>query len=471
MVAYPWIKSSDNTYEQKYGFIERFFARFLSEEGKPSQFTIMATVEFCVRGSLSQNAVGLESRLRQTWRAMRYYSPSLAALSGPDGRTYHVPGDESLADWENTTFKLHAPGVTAEKLFSAVERTGLITLHFLPNAGTTDDTHQLVLQAEHQNIDGRGTYYFFNRFFTIFTTSSMRQDIHFGDEWSRLPPMMDDLLSLPITPSERDKSLAAEWISPLASVSPLGIPIPPSRQSLPPTHSLRSVLPLSQTETTAVIAACKSQGLTVTSAWVAGLALSLAHFHSGGQALASNAALASFAACDMRRYFPSTFDPKPGQVACYHAAIPTALRVVRDDGGLMSFRELAGTMKKEFHGGSITEERGRVWGPFVEMAGEAIMNGDPRPERGSLLISSLGVEDDYVQHEYGVGDDGVEVVDVWIGDTMMSAMNLWMCHTWDGRLNLSVTYNGAYFEEEVMEGVLGRLKGELLGGLGVVDEW
>ncbi|RYP44669.1 hypothetical protein DL768_008903 [Monosporascus sp. mg162] len=116
----------------------------------------------------------------------------LAALSGPDEKTYHVPGDESLADWENATFKVHAPGVTAEKLFSAVERAALITLHFLPNAGTTSDTHQLVLQAEHQNIDSRGMYYCFNRFFTVFTTSSMHQDIHFGDEWSRPPPPMMD---------------------------------------------------------------------------------------------------------------------------------------------------------------------------------------------------------------------------------------------------------------------------------------
>ena len=234
MAVYPWIKTSDNTYEQEYGFMERFFTRFLGEEGVPSQFTIMATVEFRVAGAQPDD---LASRLRKTWRAMRYYSPSVAALSGPKGKIYQIPDDTALADWETTTFKRHPPGTTAEKLFSSIDRAALITLHFLPGAGSAPDAHQIVLQAEHQNIDGRGVFYFIHRFWTVFTSPSLRTTPPFGDEWTRLPPAMDDLLCLPAQPSPADHALAADWIAPLASVTPLGIPIPASHSPTGPLPS------------------------------------------------------------------------------------------------------------------------------------------------------------------------------------------------------------------------------------------
>ncbi|KAK3901902.1 hypothetical protein C8A05DRAFT_34406 [Staphylotrichum tortipilum] len=470
MAVYPWIKTSDKTYEQQYGFMERFFTRFLGEEGVPSQFTIMATVEFRVAGAQSDD---LESRLRKTWRAMRYNSPSVAALSGPKGKIYRIPNDVALADWETTTFKRHPPGTTAEKLFGSIDRAALITLHFLPGAGNAPDAHQIVLQAEHQNIDGRGVFYLIHRFWTVFTTPSLLSTPPFGDEWTRLPPAMDDLLSLPAQPSPADHSLAAEWIAPLASVTPLGILIPASHSPTQlPTTSLRALLRLSQLETAALIAACKAHSLTVTSAWVAALALALAAAQTtSGQPLPADAALVSFATCDMRRYFPhATFDPTSAPVACYHAAIPTALRI---DGGKASFLDLAAEMKHEFHGGSVTAARGRAWAPFVGLMGDVVVAaataaGSGNARRSAPLISSLGVVDDFVEKSYDGEGGEVEVLDVWIADTMMSSTNLWMLHTWDGMLNLSVTYNEAYFPVGLMEGVLERIWEELRSGLGLV---
>jgi hypothetical protein len=78
------------------------------------------------------------------------------------------------------------------------------------------------------------------------------------------------------------------------------------------------------------------------------------------------------------------------------------------------------------------------------------------------------VVDEFVEKRYAGEGGEVEVLDVWIADTMMSSTNLWILHTWDGMLNLSVTYNGAYFPEGLMEGVLERVWEELRSGLGLV---
>jgi hypothetical protein len=82
------------------------------------------------------------------------------------------------------------------------------------------------------------------------------------------------------------------------------------------------------------------------------------------------------------------------------------------------------------------------------------------------------VVDDFVSHHYGTDGDGgaVEVLDVWVADTLMSAAQLWLVHTWDGRLNFSCSFNEAYFSEAQILGVLQRVRDELRSGLGVTVE-
>jgi hypothetical protein len=148
-----------------------------------------------------------------------------------------------------------------------------------------------------------------------------------------------------------------------------------------------------------------------------------------------------------------------GRGACYHSAIPTVLPAD------WSFERLASTMKHEFHGGSIAPIRSVAWEPLVKLMGDAIAASNPK--QSAPLISSLGVEDDYISHKYGDNEDGVEIIDVWVADTMVSATNLWLLHSWDGKLNLTTVYNEAYFTEGQMENVLDRISHFLLTGLEV----
>jgi hypothetical protein len=462
MTVYPW-KNSFSTpeeFSQNFGFMERFFTRFLGREGEASQFTIMGTVEFQFAGPIDV----LESRLRETWRAMRHYSPSIAALSNSSGKTYAISNTSTMANWERTTFKVHSNDMTAEKLFRQVERTAMVTLHYLPSIKKeTDPTvHQLVFQAEHHHIDGRGVYYFFDQFFRLFTAPELRRTLTSADERTRLPPMMDDLLGLPKEPTVEQLEVASHWIGTGGSVAPLSAAIEPQRAECAPTISLRSVLRFSEQETLAVVSACKCTGVSVTSAWMAAIALSLAHFQSKGSpggSISPDAGLATFATVDMRKYFPRTFDAKTAPLACYHAAIPIALRV---DG---SFLNIARSAHAEFHGNGVTKAREKVWAPLMKLMGDAIAASNPK--QSMPLISSLGIADDFVSRRYGEGQNGVEVLDVWIADTMMSATNLWMLDTWRGRLNFSVTYNEAYFPEAQMDGMLAKARQEFLQGLSV----
>lgn len=440
--------------------METLFTRFLGREGEASQFTIMGTVEFRFDGSVGV----LEPRLRETWRAMRHYSPSIAAISHPGEKTYTISNASTMAEWETTTFKVHRDGMTAEKLFGKVERTAMITLHYLPSVRKETDAniHQLVFQAEHHHIDGRGVYYFFDQFFGLFTAPERRQAMTSADEPTRLPPMMDDLLGLPQEPSAELMEAASRWIGIGASVEPLTATIEPERAERAPTISLRSVLRFSEQETSSVVGACRSNGLSVTSVWMAAITLALAHFQAKGNpggSLSPDAGLATFSTVDMRKFFPSTFGAKTAPAACYHAAIPVALRV---DG---SFLDIARSAHAELHGKGATKERKKAWAPLMQLMGDVIAASNPK--QSMPLTSSLGIADDFVSRRYGERENGIEVLDVWIADTMMSATNLWMLDTWRDRLNFTVTYNEAYFPETQMDRMLARARQELLQGLSI----
>lgn len=462
MAVYTWKNSpsAPETFTQSFGFMEKFFTRFLGREGEASQFTIMGTIEFRFAGPLDV----LEPRLRETWRAMRHYSPSIAALSHPGGKTYAISNASIMAEWEQTTFKVHRAGMTAEKLFGQVERTAMITLHYLPSIRkeTDPNIHQLVFQAEHHHIDGRGVYYFFDQFFRLFTSPERRQALTSADEPTRLPPMMDDLLGLPQEPSAELMEVASRWIGIGASVEPLTATIEPERAEHAPTISVRSVLRFSEQETSSVVGACRSNKLSVTSAWMAAIALALAHFQAKGKlggSISPGAGLSTFATVDMRKFFSAAFDTKTAPAACYHAAIPVALKV---DG---SFLDIARSAHAELHGKGVTEEREKAWAPLMQLMGDAIAASNPK--QSMPLTSSLGIADDFVSRRYGVGESGVEVLDVWIADTMMSATTLWMLDTWKDRLNFTVTYNEAYFPEAQIDGMLARARQELLQGLSI----
>ncbi|KAK0611911.1 hypothetical protein B0T14DRAFT_500913 [Immersiella caudata] len=466
MASFSWVKISANSYEQKYGFMERFFVRFLGEEGKATPFTIIAALELVV-GSTPIDA--FESRLRETWRALRFHHPGIAGLSGSSGKIYTVPTTvEAVSEWEHASFKRHSPGTTGDDIYGAAQRATMMTLHFLPNA--TDTSHQLVLQAEHQHIDGRGVFYIFDAFLTIFTTPSLRDPsvVIFGEEWTRLPPAMDDLMCLPPAPSEEDISAARKWLSPLAQISPVAVPDPTPEQLgdsspeqlSPQSRSIRLAVRLSQSETSAVLAACKLHNMTVTSAWLAALALALGN-HTTPDKTAPPLGLTTFSTIDMRRYFPSngTFDANK-QIACYHAFMPVALELPppnKEKGGLIT---LATRTTQDLHPPSSIKGS---YPTVIQLLGDRISTADPMKSAG--LVSPLGVIDQYLKKTYGSGEMQVNVKDVWIADTMMGGTKLWMVHTWDGRLCLSVLYDEAKFGRGRMEWVLERVKGEMVVGL------
>ncbi|KAJ2975704.1 hypothetical protein NQ176_g5374 [Zarea fungicola] len=317
----------------------------------------------------------------------------------------------------------------------------------------------------------------------------MRNTPNFGDEAARLPDSMDDLLGLSYHITHQQRETAPEWFAPMLLVtSPLSPSITDtaSRAKNSTTLNQRSALKFSIEETSTIVDACKRQSYSVTSAWHAALALAFYKHRSRRESSTSmelpvdqNQGLATFTTVDMRRFFPSSFDPRESAMACYHTALPVVLPIQpgldpEKEGDLnLIFAGMAAKMQKFFafgktfkDGSNITQERSKAWPPYIEMMRDAILSCDET--QSAPLLSSFGLLENFIHRSFGdIGCDKpeIEIIDVWLGDTMTSATSFWSVQTWRDRLEISVTYNEGYFAKREMVHILEHIRAILLSSV------
>ncbi|KAH6866166.1 hypothetical protein B0T10DRAFT_569678 [Thelonectria olida] len=108
-------------------------------------------------------------------------------------------------------------------------------MHFFPQS------NDLMITAAYTYLDGRGTLYHYNAFFSSLIDPAT---FKFGDEAMRLPIFEDELLSLPKSPSETDEQNAATVLGLFVQEYPIGMPMKSNQQE--PSGSSRQELKLHQ---------------------------------------------------------------------------------------------------------------------------------------------------------------------------------------------------------------------------------
>jgi hypothetical protein len=417
---------------------------------------------------------------------MRQRVPAIASVSSSDSKICQLTEDEAaLAAWEQETFIVHKPGTTADDVFSTMKLLPTIALHFLPAASAQSEArHQLCLQAEHHLIDGRGVFLLFDRFWSILTDNDDLALIA-ANSVSNLPLEMEDLLGLPVPSTVENGYIAESWMAEMGKISaPLGVPIAAARRAATPTTSRRGTTTLSLQTTSQVLSACRQHGFTVTAAWLAAVATALAEIQP--QPVQIGAGLATFSTVDMRKYFPEEFVGRASPVACYHTAVPTVLPLFSSSHGTarrLSFIEVAKNAHTLYHGsgdsdeGIITSQRQTAWAPYTDLMAQAIEAAGNvlNPTHGAPLISSYGIVDKFIHRLYPVPEGEaviksnpmVEILDVWLSDTMASPTSFWSMHTWDGRINMSLAYNLAFYDPKDIQALLEAVGRNLRNGLGI----
>ncbi|KAK7420762.1 hypothetical protein QQX98_002566 [Neonectria punicea] len=376
----PWTREG-SAWKRNTGGMESFYVSITPPDG---QFEYLG------------RPTDLEQALKDGWISLRHEIPSLASTVSGNTRVCDFPDGVNVAQWASRTFQVHEE-TTAEQLFARLRSLSSITLHYLPK------TQQLVINAPHSLINGRGILYLYNALFTQLSNQCAPTGAV-----GELSPTENELLGLKNVPSEQNIQAAQSLLSRFGSPNP-PVRMPNVNFDQVPGDAARTQLKLSPEATKAVVAACKERGITVTAAWHAALILTVREIQaSAGE---DGRTFTTFTNFDLRRWFPKSFDAARIFAGPYHIALPFSV-----DMDNKTFKDIAQDLTKEYKNPMEFADGDVNFIPSVITACEEIFKAGPAPS-STPILSSMGVIDNYLKRQQG--DWRIE--DYWLADTMLSA--------------------------------------------------
>ncbi|KPM43912.1 hypothetical protein AK830_g2614 [Neonectria ditissima] len=437
MASQPWTRTG-NAWQRSTGGMESFYASITTPDGQVGHWIICCVVQFEYLGQ----PIDLEKTLRDGWISLRHKYPGLASTVSGNTRVCEAPEEANIDEWTKKTFRVDED-TTAEQLFARLRSISSITLHYLPK------TRELVINAPHSLIDGRGVIYLYNALF-----SQLANPQGTTGNITGLPPTENKLLGLNSVSSEQNIQAAQNLLSRFANPK-LPVRMPNVNFDQTPGDAARAQLKIPSGATAAIVAACKERGFTVTAAWHAALILAVREIQAA--AGEDGSAFTTFTNFDLRRWFPESFDAAGIFAGPYHIALPVSVDL---DG--KEFVEIARDLSKNYKDPMAFAQGDLNFIPPTIAACEEIFKMGPAPS-STPVLSSMGVIDNYLKRNQG----DWKICEYWLADTMLSAEIQSFLWTWREELVLSGSYNAAYYETQEVDRFLEAIKEKLLQGLGI----
>ncbi|KAI1120145.1 hypothetical protein F5Y10DRAFT_283518 [Nemania abortiva] len=198
----------------------------------------------------------LTPALEDAWKRICYEQPQIASTVDGMKKVYEIPDTKALEEWLESTFAVSTAS-DAEELYVSVKPIKQATLYYIPKSS------ELVFRGHNHMIDGTGVLLFWHSY--LEALSSPNANIEFGNESARLAPTMEQALGYPEQTTQEMSEKAKALFAGLTSGGP-GIGLV-SQSGVAPSGNCQNaelVLPVATTD--ALVAACKSKGVTVTAA-------------------------------------------------------------------------------------------------------------------------------------------------------------------------------------------------------------
>ncbi|KAF2490276.1 hypothetical protein BU16DRAFT_148184 [Lophium mytilinum] len=475
-----WSIASDNSRTRPLDNAEIFFES-LTPSGLPPKlqhWAIAAVLQLRLPASVPDHVLCLQ----RAWLLLRRLHPSLGGkLLKPDDSSTPILSIPPLDpdEWISTSFFTHS-NTSATEIFPTLGVTPTVTCHYFP------DTREVLFHIAHWRMDGIGTQMLTHYFLTLLSSvlalgPTADLDAYAPTLQPCLNPGLDAIIGpaatlhpLPVHLQTAAQELISHFVGGLPSI---GLPTLPNSEQALPANTFNTPLTLTPATTTAVIAACKARGISVTTAVHASLVRVTGTYP---QHAASSTSFASFVPKNLRKALPTPYSTDAYAVGVFMTGFP-----VRVDGAAGPERKGWAEVAQELHAGNTIDMEklptadGQavryfdIMGAYVPgLVGMFAM----KPLEGWPLMqtpgfSSLGRVEEYVREEYGVegGGEKVEVEEWWLATEMLTreiGVHLW---TWRGRLRLMGSFNESFYEKGFVAEVLEQVKGELLKGLGIEE--
>ena len=478
----PWKEISPGRYQRRMDGLERSF-KVACEGGhtiRREHWAIILAVDVQFESPIGDKI----ERLKQAWKTMRYDHPTIACTVEGDVKVYEVPDQQTLDMWITSTFHVREDDDgTVDHLLATFLPTGDITLHFLPK------TSQIIFHAPHWRIDGRGSFLLINNL--LKAVASPRKDIKFGDEGKNLSPDLYEATGVEAVDTPEGEASATKWCMEYAqNLSGLGLH-PKEAEVKPPRSTRRCILGVSSKDTSAIIAACRSRGVTVTTAFHAAVIIATKEMMMDTKSTSTSSLPKRFTTLppmSLRHYCLPPYSTSAHPVTMYMSGVPISVDIDIDidtpdseSNSSPLFSHLTSHIQRIYQLPWLppSSDLIQIQDLFISKCLDIMSQPPPTdPTTGLPLmpppsdpeVSSPGIIDHFLQHTFHdpVTESRVlEITNVWLGVEMITPQSEVYVWTWKGQMTFGVCFNEAYYEMDFMRGVLERVRRVLGRELGI----
>ncbi|CAI7668956.1 unnamed protein product [Penicillium manginii] len=425
-----WVEKKPGLWQRPIGENEKFI-KFIGDRSHligREHWSITSGAKFTL--NTGWNISELSRNSFDAWCKVRFYHPSIACTAEADILSYQTGSNDSVFSWANETFKVHDSDVTAEDVIANLRPSRYMTAHLLP---------------AHWRTDGYGALQLVHAFLNSLceVVSGNQKEIQWGEEWRRLTPSIEEVLDIPVTATPKILEATRECMKTLAHArGAVGVAFTGDKQAAPAgTRSTRFCL--TETETSAVAAACTERNISLTSAVHASCAI-LTHMQASPD--------------DRDKHYTSTmrFTLRPHLLPPYSgpgfaAALYTAGYMFPVPAS-KSWIENARAYEREYRTG-ITQDFLQCRRQYAEEVLGLLKRGVPPadPPPSEVDISSVGDAEALVAPRFTNDGTVLEVQDLNIGVEILTRQTYCFMWTFRGRLQLQLVYNEAYYEKDHAE--------------------
>jgi hypothetical protein len=457
----PWQETIPGRYEREFGSIEQFYRQIAAAGAviQKQQFLISCSIRLRESHSVAE--------LQRAWKALRFLYPQISAEADKSGfkLTYTVPSPESIRTWMQKTFIVDAVSTSASNLYTCIKPAEHFQIYILPLS------REILFRTPHWRIDGTGLRILQNAFLQILADGPPNI-IFDGSEVIRLAPSLNEAAFVPREPTPQiSKASDAELDA--FEAGPPSVPIA-TLPNILPTSPQRYRTTFSADATERIISSCKARGITVTTAAHSALIVAMQpytqHTIDPSTRGTERGKYTGITALDLRKYLSAPWNGPQSAVSLYHTGLPFSI----DLNEHRDFNAIAAEMEA-IHTRNLRNDESHnaieFLTSYVRKALDALSAApeDPLKAPAYQTLSSLGVVNNYLHSKRHGKAATVEIEDWWLSVEIINRMlgtTLW---TWNGQLNLSVSYNGAFYERSFVEQFIDGWGRELTTALGVEE--
>ncbi|GKU03637.1 hypothetical protein FLAG1_04272 [Fusarium langsethiae] len=421
-----WKKVSNNQWERPLDGLEAFFVVTANMSAKlcdgREHYTLFASLNVEIDSS------DVISDLRHAWRQLRYEQPQISTTIQDMKRVYTIPDEDDLDRWLNETF-IVSDALNVEEMQKVIKPIKQITLYYVPKSS------ELVIRGHHYTIDGTGMELLCDSFLNALAHPD--KDITFRDESARLAPVMEEVLGFS-EPSVQAREKAEELLGSYLRNQPAIGPIS-KLGSVPSGKCQNAELVFSPEITDLLVKACHRKSITVTSAIHAAYVSTLMEHVDPDSEKSRYTSMNQF---DLRPYLPPPYNSSKYAASVYYAPHPHIINLPASYWDLVdSFTRYYKTTFKQ------NPDALEMTGAFKRGMHQVVSSPEflEAPAPKDALVSSLGIVENFINHEYG---NKIKVNDFEFGTDIVLGMSMLFFYTFQGKLRLVHSFNDGFQKAE-----------------------